>query len=132
MFLTQPAFHKFEDQLHTRDVNEQKRNRLHDAEGGLDPCGISDSYALYRVPTDELSAGPWNEVYRDAYNTSNQALPLVANATPFQRSDLYDDDFENKSAQSEDYNVQSRFTSQHDETNSHFGSESYAPSRNMF
>ena len=87
----QPAFHKFEDQLRTRDVNEQKRNHLRDAEGGLDPHGISDPYAPYRVPTDELSAGPWNEVYRDAYNTSNQALPLVANATPFQRSDLYDD-----------------------------------------
>src|ERR1700677_4386044 len=33
---------------------------------------------------------------------------------------------------SEDYDARSRFTSAHDETNSHFGSESYAPSRNMF
>lgn len=79
-----------------------------------------------------MGAAPWNDAYRDSYNNSNQALPLVANATPFQRSDLYDDDFENKSVQSEDYDARSRFTSQHDEATSHFGSESYAPSRNMF
>ena len=75
-----------------------------------------------------MNAGAWNEGYGDN-NASNAALPLVANATPFQRSDLYEDDFENKS---EDYDARSRFTSQHDETMSHFGSESYAPSRNMF
>jgi chitin synthase len=45
---------------------------------------------------------------------------------------LYEDEHENKSVQSEDYDARSRFTSVHDESNSHFGSESYAPSRNMF
>lgn len=71
--------------------------------------------------------------YNDAYNGSNQALPLVANASPFQRADLYDDDFEeNKSLPSEDFDARSKFTSQREDTMSNFGSESYAPSRNMF
>jgi hypothetical protein len=38
--------------------------------------------------------------------TTTTPLPLVA-YTPFQRSDLYGDDFENKSAQSEDYDARS-------------------------
>ena len=96
----------------------------------LDHCGGSDPYAPYHAPSGE-SAGPWNEGYGD-YNNSNAVLPLVSNATPFQRPDLYEDDFENKSNQSEDYDARSRFMSQHDDTNSRFGSETYAPSRNMF
>jgi chitin synthase len=96
----------------------------------LDHRGGSDPYAPYHAPSGE-SAGPWNEGYGD-YNNSNAALPLVSNATPFQRPDLYEDDFENKSNQSEDYDARSRFTSKHDDTNSRFGSEMYAPSRNMF
>ena len=113
------------------DADEQKRNRLRDAEAGVDPRGTSDPYAPYRAPIEDTNAGPY-QGYGDNYNNSNLALPLVANATPFQRSDLYDDDYENKSVQSEDYDARSRFTSQHDEATSHFGSESYAPSRNMF
>ena len=38
---------------------------------------------------------------------------------------------EDKSVASEDYDDRSRFTGAHDQSNSHFGSESYAPSRNM-
>ena len=60
------------------------------------------------------------------------AVPLIANATPFQRSDLYDDEYENKLAHSSEYDARSRFTSQQEEVTSHFGSELYAPSRNMF
>jgi chitin synthase len=116
VFLTQRAFHKFEDQLRFTD-SEEKRNRLRDAE---DPRGNSDPYAPYHAPTED-----WNEGYLDNDNNSNAALPLVANATPFQQSDLYEDDFESKSAQSEDYDSWSRFTSQDNEANSHFGSESY-------
>ena len=130
VFLTQRAFHKFEDQLRIVDVDEQKRNRVRDSEAGLDPRGNSDPYAPYHAPAGE-GTGPWNGGYGDNFNTSSAALPLVANATPFQRPDLYEDEFENKSIQSEDYDARSKFTSQHDET-SHFGSESYAPSRNMF
>ena len=99
-------------------------------EAGLDPHGNGDPYAPYHAPFGE-NASPWNEGYADNFNSSNvalAALPLVSNATPFQQPDLYEDEFENKSIQSEEYNAQSRFTSAHDKTNSHFYSESYAPS----
>jgi len=135
VFLSQVAFHKFEDQLRSRDVEEQKRNRLRDAEAeaGLDPRGLHDPYAPYRSPNDDLEpASPLGGNY-DAYGGSQQQLPLVANASPFQRADLYDDDYEeNKSLRSEDFDARSKFTSQRDDSMSHFGSESYAPSRNMF
>jgi chitin synthase len=70
-------------------------------------------------------------LFGDNYNISSAALPLVSKA-PFQRPDLYEDEFENKSVQSEDFDDRSRFTNAHDESNPHFGSESHAPSRNMF
>lgn len=133
MFLSQKAFHLFEDQLRSRDVEEQKRNRIRDAEAeaGLDPRGIADPYAPYRSPGEEIEPN-WGG-YSDNMNGSSQALPLVANASPFQRADLYDDDYdENKSLRSEEYDGRSRFTSNRDDSVSNFGSESYAPSRNMF
>ncbi|KAF4613327.1 hypothetical protein D9613_010804 [Agrocybe pediades] len=135
VFLSQAAFHKFEDHLRSRDMEEQKRDRLRDAEAeaGLGPRGLQDPYAPYRSPHDEMDGSPWGNNYSDAYASSNQALPLVANASPFQRADLYEDDYEeNKSVRSDDFDARSKFTSQRDDSMSHFGSESYAPSRNMF
>ncbi|TFK32154.1 glycosyltransferase family 2 protein [Crucibulum laeve] len=135
VFLSQIAFHKFEDQLRSRDVEEQKRNRMRDAEAeaGLDPRGVADPYAPYRSPGDEGELSPWAGGYTDAYAGSSQALPLVSNASPFQRADMYEDDYEeSKSLRSEDYEGRSKFTSQRDDSVSNFGSESYAPSRNMF
>ncbi|KAF7319245.1 Glycosyltransferase family 2 protein [Mycena chlorophos] len=141
VYLSQLAFHKFEDHLRSRDVEEQKRNRIREAEveGGLDPRGISsDPYAPYATTPVEADPAPWG-AYTDNYNGSNQALPLVANASPFQRADFYerDDDAydENKSLRGPDseFDARSRFTSHVDaESVSNFGSESYAPSRNMF
>ncbi|KAF9235745.1 P-loop containing nucleoside triphosphate hydrolase protein [Melanogaster broomeanus] len=59
--------------------------------------------------------------------------PLVSNASPFQRADLYDDEYdERKSFRSDDFDARSRLTSNRDESNSNYGTESYAPSRNMF
>ncbi|KAF5373421.1 hypothetical protein D9615_009450 [Tricholomella constricta] len=137
VFLSHLAFHTLEDQLRSRDVEEQKRNRMRDAEAeaGLNPRGIADPYAPYLTPgldAGELSPTPW--AYGEPDNSSNQALPLVANASPFQRADMYDnDDYdESKSLRSEDFDGRSRYTSQRDDTMSNFGSESYAPSRNMF
>ncbi|KAJ7594228.1 glycosyltransferase family 2 protein [Mycena floridula] len=138
VFLSQLAFHKFEDPLRSKDGEEQKRSRLRDAEAdaGLDPRGLNDPYSPYASPGNGHNAGessPWAAGYGDAFNASTQALPLVANASPFQRADLYDDDFdENRSLRSVDYDARSRFTSQRDDSVSNFGSESYAPSRNMF
>ncbi|KAJ7050389.1 glycosyltransferase family 2 protein [Mycena amicta] len=142
VYLTQAAFQKFEDHLRSRDVEEQKRNRIREAEieGGRDPRGVlSDPYAPYPSSPMEADNGPWGGGYGDSYNASNQALPLVANASPFQRADLYerDDDGydEQKSLRGPDseFDARSRFTSHVDpESASNFGSESYAPSRNMF
>ena len=124
VFLTQRlgAFHKFEDQLRIVDTDEQKRNRVRDSEAELDPRGNSDPYAPYHTPAGE-SAGSWNEGYGDDFNGSNAALPLQVVSTgnasaPFQRPDLYEDEFENKSIQSEEYNARSKFTSQ---LASHYG-----------
>ncbi|KJA23760.1 glycosyltransferase family 2 protein [Hypholoma sublateritium FD-334 SS-4] len=132
VFLSQAAFHKFEDQLRARDTEEQKRNRMRDAEAeaGLGPRGTQDPYAPYRSPQEDVESSPWAGQYSDAYAGSSQALPLVANASPFQRADEYGDDYEDKSG--EDYDHRSKFTSQRDDSVSNFGSESYAPSRNMF
>lgn len=138
VFLTQVAFHKLEDHLRSRDGEEQKRNRLRDAEAeaGLDPRALSDPYSPYASAVGNNGGGgetsPWAAGYGDAFDASTQALPLVAHASPFQRADLYDDYDENRSVRSDDYDARSRFTSQRDDSVSNFGSESYAPSRNMF
>jgi hypothetical protein len=61
VFLTQRAFHKFEDRLRIIDADEQKRNRVRDAEAGLEPHGRSDPYAPYHSPNGEGTGRPWNE-----------------------------------------------------------------------
>ncbi|KAJ7200874.1 glycosyltransferase family 2 protein [Mycena pura] len=142
VYLSQAAFHKFEDQLRSRDVEEQKRNRIREVEieGGLDPRGMSsDPYGPYASSPIEADVSPWSGGYGDAYNASNQALPLVANASPFQRADIYDreddgyDEHKSLRAADSDFDARSRFTSHVDaDTISNLGSESYAPSRNMF
>ncbi|KAF8513208.1 glycosyltransferase family 2 protein [Gautieria morchelliformis] len=116
VFLTHAAFHKLEDHLRANDVEEMKRNRMRDAEAeaGLDPRGTADPYAPYSAPGSEGPSSPGG-AYADGFNQSNQALPLVSNASP-----------------SEEYDGRSQFTSHRDESTSNFGTESYAPSRNMF
>ena len=57
----------------------------------------------------------------------------MANASSFQRRDFYNDEYEGrKSFHSDDFDNQSQLTSNREETNSDYGSESYALSRNMF
>ena len=102
-----------------------------EAEAGLDARNLGDPYAPYQVPGAESS--PYANEFNDTYNTSSQALPLVANASPFQRADLYEEYDERKSLRSEDFDGRSAYTSQRDDASmSNFGTESYAPSRNMF
>jgi chitin synthase len=103
-----------------------------EAQAGLDPRNISDPYAPYANPED--NASPYGEAdgYGDPWSTSTQALPLVANASHLQRNE-YDDDDERKSFHSRDFDVHSALTSNRDDAVSQFGgTESYAPSRNMF
>ncbi|CCM03060.1 uncharacterized protein FIBRA_05180 [Fibroporia radiculosa] len=132
VFLSHVAFRAFEDDLRSKDTEEQKRNRLRDAEAeaGLDPRGLHDPYAPYQAPGAE---SPYEGGYNDPFGQSNQALPLVQHASPFQRADMYDDFDERKSLRSDDFDGRSAYTSNRDnETVSNYGTESYAPSRNMF
>lgn len=117
--------------MRSRDADEVKRNRVRDAEAGagLDPRGLND-YAPYAMPDAE---GPYEGGYNDPFGQSNQQLPLVAHASPFNQGNGYDDYDERKSLHSEEYDVRSALTSNRDnESVSNFGTESYAPSRNMF
>ncbi|KAG9310142.1 glycosyltransferase family 2 protein [Chiua virens] len=131
VFLSQTAFHTLEDRIRALDVEEQKRNRLRDAEAeaGIDVRSIGDPYAPYAspgLPPDDY-ADPFNQVASQAH------APLVDNASPFQRGDIYDDEYEDrKSFRSDDFDNRSRLTSNREETTSNYGSDSYAPSRNMF
>ncbi|KZV99016.1 glycosyltransferase family 2 protein [Exidia glandulosa HHB12029] len=130
VFLSHAAFQKFEDRLRATDVEEQKRNRMREmeAEAGLGASALNDPYAPYATPGAENPSSPLT--YGDPFGQSSQQLPLVAHAAPFQRADLYDD-YDSKSFRSDD-DGHSRYTSNRDDTNSNYGTESYAPSRNMF
>jgi chitin synthase len=128
VFLSQAVFHSLEDRIRALDVEEQKRNCLRDAEAeaSIDVRSIGNPYAPYASP------GLPQDDYTDPFNqASSQAhVPLVANA---QHGDFYDDEYEDrKSFCSDDFDNRSRQTSNREETNSNYGSESYAPSRNMF
>jgi chitin synthase len=135
VFLSQAAFQRLENFLRANDVEEQKRNRVRDAETspGIDPHENNDPYAPYSSPgAQTFEEQPFSAAFGDP-NHSSQALPLVANASPFQRANLYDEDYdERKSFRSDDYEGRSRFTTHHEDSVSNFGTESYAPSRNMF
>lgn len=139
VFLSHKAFRILEDHLRTNDAEEMKRNRLREAEAeaGLDPRGMADPFAPYPTPGSETGLGTatGGAFFSDALNTSSQKLPLVAHASPFVgRGDMYQDEYDDgRSFHSEDYDGRSQFTSQRDESSSNYGgSESYAPSRNMF
>jgi len=133
VFPSQYAFHKLEDQLRSRDVEEQKRNKLcaEENEAELDPRGMGDPYGPYQASAE---GGDYGDGGGGAFGGSSRHLPLVANASPFQRADLYDGEFdERKSLRSDEFDGRSNYTSKRDESEvPGYGSESYAPSRNMF
>jgi chitin synthase len=76
--------------------------------------------------------GPSTDPYQDQFSASSQHIPLVAHASPFQRADMYDEYDERKSFRDEEYDTRSALTSNREDALSNYGSESYAPSRNMF
>jgi chitin synthase len=128
--MTHTAFHKFEDPIRALDVEEQKRNRMRDMEAEAGLSATVESFNPYQSTEGPHSAGPY-----DTYGqSSSAALPLVANAQPFQRPGLYGDDYDDhKSLRSDDFDTHSRLTSNRgDDVGSNFGTESYAPSKNMF
>jgi chitin synthase len=127
VFLSHAAFHKLENPLRAQDLEEQKRNRLREmeAEAGFEPRA-ADPYAPYPSPGME----PHSPYYGgDAFGQSSQHIPLVSNAqgTPLmapQATYMYDDD---KSFRSDD-----RGGTGDDAMSMSVGSESYAPSRQLF
>ncbi|KAK1215118.1 hypothetical protein PQX77_022290 [Marasmius sp. AFHP31] len=135
VYLSQAAFHLLEDQFRSRDVEEQKRNRMRDAEAaaGFGPRALADPCGPYHSPGLDAAEGddPWAAGYSDAFNASAQQLPLVSNALPCICADQYDDIYdENRSLDSDDDS--SWMANQRDDSASNFGSESYALLRNMF
>ncbi len=122
-----------EDHLRANDAEEQKRNRLRAAEAQAGLLDVrTDEYGPYGhgPETEDGDRSPIS--YNDPYGASSQALPLVSNAQdqPFVGRALYGDD-DGRSLRSDEFDQNSRFTSGQDDM-SNFGSESYAPSRNMF
>ena len=112
-------------------MEEQKRNRLHnaEAEAGIAICSIGDLYAPHTSPGLPL------DDYVDPYNrvSSQEHVPLVANPSPFQCRDFCDDEYEDrKSFRCDDFDNRSQLTSNWEEANSNYSFKSYAPSRNMF
>ncbi|KAF8218382.1 glycosyltransferase family 2 protein [Mycena galopus ATCC 62051] len=156
VYLSQRAFHRFEDPLRAREPDEIKAQRGRGAEG----LASADVYAPYASGSPMLDGGeaPWggsansnnpNAAYNDPYggggHGSSAALPLVANASPFQRADMYERDDDGGYGYDErgslrrggesDFDAQSRYGTSargDDDRETNFGSESYAPSRNMF
>lgn len=132
--MTHTAFHKFEDPLRANDTEEQKRNRMRDLEAEAGLSATVESFNPYQSGplSADHSAGPYGDPF--GQGGSQAALPLVANAQPFQRPGLYGDEYDDrKSLRSDDFDTHSRLTSNRgDDVGSNFGTESYAPSRNMF
>jgi chitin synthase len=84
------------------------------------------------IPGQEPSSA-FDEGYGDPFNhnQSAQALPLMSHAAPFQRGEAFEEYDDTKSFRSDDFDQRTRLTSAADDA-SNYGSESYAPSRNMF
>ncbi|KAF7324023.1 Glycosyltransferase family 2 protein [Mycena kentingensis (nom. inval.)] len=93
--LTHVAFHKFEDFHRSRDVEEQKRNRVREAEveGGL----AADPYTPYPSSPHEHDANPWGRLRRrrrtdlyerddDGYD-EHKSLPMLRRGSMFGAGD---------------------------------------------
>ncbi|KIJ58917.1 glycosyltransferase family 2 protein [Hydnomerulius pinastri MD-312] len=79
------------------------------------------------LPSSIPTQTPFNQASSQAH------MPLVNNASPFQRGDQYDDEYdERKSFQSDNFDNRGRLMSNRDDSNSNYGTESYAPSKNTF
>ncbi|KIM78732.1 glycosyltransferase family 2 protein [Piloderma croceum F 1598] len=122
VFLSQAAFHGLKDHLcSTAGVKRRENN---------DPYSPYSPHPMSGVQPSEES--PFGAQFGEN-DQSSQVLPLVANASPFQRADLYNDNYEDhKSFRSKDYDGRSRYITHWEDSISNFGTESYVPSRNMF
>ena len=118
-----------EDHLRTTNINEQKHNHLREAkaEAGLDvrQGNTGDPYVPYLSPS---VAGGDNTGFG---NTYGDQAPLASQGSSFHH-ESEDEVDEDKSVWSDDFDYRSHLTSNQDNSNSNYGTESYAPSRNMF
>lgn len=136
VFLTQRAFHRFEDPLRANDTEEQKRNRMRDAEAEAGMTAAGDIFSPYNAnapasgENTPFTQGPYGDPF--GASGSQAALPLVAHAQSFQQGGMYDYDERKSLRSADDFDAHSRFTSNRDDVGSNFGTESYAPSKNMF
>ncbi|KIM88084.1 hypothetical protein PILCRDRAFT_85409 [Piloderma croceum F 1598] len=130
VFCINPNDSQLLNQLEGHDTGEQKRIRMRDTEAaaGVKHCKTNDPYPMLGQPSEESPFG----LQFGENDQSNQVLSLVANTSPFQRADIYNDDYEDhRSFRSEDYDGRSRYTTHQEVSISNFGTESYTPSRNM-
>ena len=119
VFLSHEAFHHLEDFLRSQDTEELKHNRMRGAEieGDLDMQGPANPYAPYRGPESEHERQtPYLDAHGETFNQSDQALPLIANASPFQRADMHNDYDERQWLRSDEFDGRSRLTSARDDT----------------
>ena len=121
--MSQVVFHKLEDYLWSTDVKEQKHNHTREVETAAELADAGDPYAPYPpaspATSQQFRGTPFSSGYGDTFAESSQVLPLVANISPFQHADLYEEDYdEKKSLRSKDHDSHSRFTSMLDDTNS--------------
>ena len=91
---------------------------------------MADPYVPYWDLDNEQDPQTPYSGSQDTFNQSSQVLPLVANASPFQHTNIYEYD-ERQSLHSKEFDGCSRLTSAHDDTMS-LRTVSYAPSRYMF
>ncbi|EAU81188.2 chitin synthase 8 [Coprinopsis cinerea okayama7 len=152
VWLSQRAFRALEDRLRIKEGGERVGRELGMAgaayesstvhgHGGQEGGGL-DPYSPYRQAGEDgfynsgqdLGTPGWNAGGYDQYNGSNQRLPLVSNASPFNRGESYDDEgaWRAGGKSDEEYEPPSRIRGDETDSMSNFGSESYAPSRNMF
>ena len=96
-----------------------------EVEAGLDirQGDIGDPYAPYLSPSvaggEDAGTGPGN--------TYGDQAPLVGRGSSFHR-EYKDNVDEDKSIRSDDFDYRSCLTSDRDDTNSNYGTESYVPS----
>ncbi|WWC67634.1 uncharacterized protein I206_101544 [Kwoniella pini CBS 10737] len=126
VFLSHSIFHRFEDRLRAEERDEQ-RHRREDMEYLDDKDRKVDPFSPYNNNRDISPAASPALGYSDPYlqNESNVELPLVDHAQPL-RQDSPDDFDEIRGF------APSQITSQFGDSNSNIGTETYAPSRNMF
>jgi chitin synthase len=149
VFLSQRALRALEDKLRVKEGGDRAgrdaamavgdASTVHGHGGGE---GGADPYSPYRGQAGEdgyfnsgRDLGTPGYGGFDQYNGSNQRLPLVSNASPFNGYDEEGaDGWRGGRTEDDSYENRSRFggRARDDESVSNFGSESYAPSRNMF